>query len=702
MKSICLMLLALVAATFSYAQCTHVRGVIRDAETKEVLPGATVYLSSNSVNGTTSNALGEFEIQATVGDELTIKFIGYETQNISIDNSCQVLVVLAPNTTNLEEMTIKAERLAAEEFSVKKIRKLDIYTNPSAKADPLLAVNSLPSATTLDESANISLRGSSPAETGIFLNNVPISDAVRYAQLNGIGTFSIFNTSLISQVQVYPGNPPLEFGNTTSGLISLSTDEVIPDKTSHSVSVSLANIGFYTQRKLSGSSSLSAFSNIQPSAGIKWVNPVSLERLKRFNTVDLGLHYLHRLGEQTIAKVFVYGNAESFRYETHQPTYVGTFHQKKLRTFTIVNLRHRLKHGELSFNQGFNISHADFQLSTIDIRLKLNDLFSSISYQHFPKNGEVKTGLSYDYKASDFSGVLPEYYYALGEEFPTTSVHFTPSVALPEAFVYGKYFLHPQWIIGAGLRKNIAFDSQPDFLSSQINLNYKPSSYWSILLSAGRYNKIQLSQDEYAESLHFQTDQYSLDISHTTPASENSLSFFYKEGKQGELASNIKGIEVFSRYRILHNVKVQLSFTSLDAQEIVQQKAHSSRYDIHYFFRGSVEYKFLTTWTIAAIFLKRQGSFYLPVVNAVYQIPLGAYEPFYGAQDRLPDYNQLDISISKLLLVGKESSAVLFAGLGNVPNFKNVREYTYNYDYTQATEELFSLRTLYFGAVVNF
>jgi len=44
---------------------------------------------------------------------------------------------------------------------------VEIYLNPSSKADPLLAVNSLPSATTLDESANISFRGRSPAETGI-------------------------------------------------------------------------------------------------------------------------------------------------------------------------------------------------------------------------------------------------------------------------------------------------------------------------------------------------------------------------------------------------------------------------------------------------------------------------------------------------------------------------------------------------------
>ena len=702
MKACWMALLLLGIATFTYGQCTRVRGVILDAETKEVLPRATLYLTTNISQGTTTNDKGEFEMSAIIGDQLTVTFIGYETQKITVDSSCYVLLELSPAATNLNEMTIQSERLTAEEFSIKKIRKLDIYTNPSAKADPLLAVNSLPSATTLDESANISLRGSSPAETGIFLNNVPISDAVRYAQLNGIGTFSIFNTALISQVQVYPGNPPLEYGNTTSGLISLSTDEVIPEKTTHTVSVTLASVGFYTQRKLTRKSSLTAFSNVQPSAGIKWVNPIALERLKRFNTIDLGLHYVHALSDRTLAKVFVYGNTESYQYETRQPTFTGSFNQKKLRTFTILNIRHRLNNGEFSFNQGFNISDATFQLSTIDTRLQLKDLFSSFSYQHFLKNAEIKTGLSYDYKAATFKGVVPEYYFALGEQFPTTTLHASPSINTPEIFVYGKYYLHPRWIVGGGLRKNIVLDSQPDFLSSQVNLNYTPASHWSILFSVGRYNKILIPQDEYSASMHSESDQYSLDISHTTATAENSVSFFYKEGKRGELNTRIKGLEVYSRYRILPNVRVQISLTSLDARETIEQKVYSSRYDIHYFLRGSIEYKFLTTWTLSGILQKRQGSFYLPVVGTTYYPTLNAYEPTYGDQSRLPDYNQLDISVSKLLLVGRESSAVLFAGVGNVPNFKNVREYAYNYDYSQATEELFSLRTLYFGAVINF
>ncbi|MBL7849396.1 MAG: hypothetical protein JNN04_00745, partial [Cyclobacteriaceae bacterium] len=61
----------------------------------------------------------------------------------------------------------------------------------------------------------------------------------------------------------------------------------------------------------------------------------------------------------------------------------------------------------------------------------------------------------------------------------------------------------------------------------------------------------------------------------------------------------------------------------------------------------------------------------------------------------------LDLSVSKIFPVG-ESSAIGFLSLSNVFDFRNVRGYSYNFDYTQAADELFSLRTLYLGFIYNF
>lgn len=703
MKILFLFLITLLGSQIVSAQCSIVKGRVVEAEMETPLPGATVYHVSDSQKGTTTNEEGEFTLGATINQQIKVSFIGYQSQVMAVDSSCQLLVKLAPLATNLTEMTIRAERLVAEGFTISKLSKLNIYTNPGAKADPLLAVNTLPAATTLDESANISLRGADPAETGIFLNNVPINDAVRYAQLNGIGTFSIFNTAIINQMLVYPGNPPLEYGNTSSGLIALSTDEQVPDQNTNSLTLSLANIGFLSSRKLNEKSSLTAFTNIQPSAGIKFLNPASLERLKRFNTVDLGLHYLNRLSDRTLMKVFSYSNAESFSYETRQATYTGNFDQEKWRTLLIFNLRHRLKHGELSFNNGINASSSRFQLSIIDTQLQLQDYYTSLTYQYAWKLLEVKTGITYDYRSTDFSGELPLYGFAIGEEHPTFDLTSSKELRTPEAFVYSTYHLSPKWQVGTGFRKNILPNNQIDYLSSQVNLSYQPAAYWKVILSAGNYNKVSISQDDYSQFLHYNSKQYALDISHKRTKLENSLSVYYKEGSRNELHTAVKGIEFYSRYQLPQKIRIELALTSLDAsQQSVQTERQASRYDINYIIRNTIEYKFLSTWTIATIFMRRQGSMFDPVLQATYRPDLNAYEPAYGNPQRLPDYYQFDVSLTKLFLLGKNGTGVLFINTGNVPNFTNVRSYTYNFDYSEKNKELFSLRTFYIGVMLNF
>lgn len=684
------------------AQCVSVSGFVKDAVSGEALPGATVRTMKNATIGLTTDGNGKFLWTANQSDSLRVSFVGYEDAVVVIGLACEIEVKLTPSFTGLDEIIISSERLIAEEFTMSKIKKLEIYTNPSAKADPLLAVNALPSATTTDESANISLRGGSPNETGIFLNNVPINDAVRYGQLNGIGTFSIFNTALISQVQVYPGNPPLEFGNTASGLIALTTDEMIPTKAIHTVSASLASVGYYTSRKVGKGAALTGFTNFQPSGLLRWFNPVALERIKRFNTVDLGVHFFSRLSERTALKIFTYANRESFLFDSRTPTFRGNVNQEKARSYTVTNIRHRFRNSELSFNHGLSFSRARFSQSTLDAQLDLTDFYTSLNYQYFGTKLEIKTGLSYDYRGSNFEGKFPRYRYALGEQFPVDSTASRQAIRLPELYLYGKIHLTPKWIAGGGVRKGISTNEQSGFLSSQLNINFRPTKPWNFILSMGRYNKMVIPQGISAESTQIQTDQYSLDVSHTKQHLESALSLFVKDGQQGDQQTHLRGIELYGRYRIHRNLRTQLSLTSLRARQTLKGETISSPFDIRYFIRGNAEYKFGDTWTATFVFLFREGSFYLPVVGAHFNSSVGAYEPIYDRQARLPNYSLIDFSFSNLFAVGKNASAVAFCGLSNVPNFKNVRDYTYNFDYTLKTAEYYALRTIYFGVVVSF
>ena len=283
-----------------------------------------------------------------------------------------VKIKLKAAATTISTVTVSAKKLVSREFAVESINKLDIYLNPSAKADALLAVQSLPSVTNSDEAANISLRGSPPSETGIFLNNVPLNDVVRFDQANGIGQFSIFNTNLIETVNVFPSNPPLEFGHATSGVVALYTDDELPERLT-GVSLNLVGLGVYRSQQLGKQTAMVAYGNLNTHHGLVGLNRSSLENLNSLQTIDGGIYAIHRFGPSTVLKVFNFSLFEKYQYKSRFPGYSGLYRQKKDRNLSIVNFSHRYKKFQWQVNQGFNFSQASYSIGVLDVSSKTAD-----------------------------------------------------------------------------------------------------------------------------------------------------------------------------------------------------------------------------------------------------------------------------------------------------------------------------------------
>ncbi|MEM6844819.1 MAG: carboxypeptidase-like regulatory domain-containing protein [Bacteroidota bacterium] len=703
MKSYFLPLVFFFSSTFSFAQnLVTVQGQVVDATTQELLVGTNVYPLSNWQQGTSTDDEGLFSLEATEGDTLMVTFIGYKPQLVPVTKK-DLLVELKSNIQNMEEVTVEASSLVAEEFSIKKIEQLEIYTNPNAKADPLLAVNSLPAATTLDESASISLRGSSPAQTGIFLNDVPIYDAVRFAQLNGIGTFSIFNTALIKQLQVFPSNPPLEFGNTSAGLISLQTVEQIPERASVSATISPASVGVYTNLPTGSASAVSLFSNYQPSGILQAMNSRALQDLKYFHTLDFGAHYFHQLSEKTNLKVFNYAVSEGYRFASRHPSGDDTFRMQKWRNFTVANLRTQYEHSLLTFNSGFSVSDMGLAVGNLDIDMQNQDLYFSANYTHFWDNWTLKTGFTYDDRQAHVSGRSPVFNYARTPHHPVDSFDSQVQVRVPEGYVYGKYQPRQRWTFGIGLRKNVPINDQPDYLSYQFNTHYQLAKHQTLTFSAGRYHQQVIPQEESAPSF-YRSDQLSMDYQYQRKGKILSLAVFYKDSRADEVQQETYGAEAAADIRWSPKLRTQISYTYLNATVKEGETTVSSPYDLNYFVRGSFTYQLSAQWSLSSIFIHRQGTFYQPVIDRSWNDNLEVYVPTYASASqalRLPDYNVVDLSISRVWPLSEKLSAIAFGNINNVLNHRNVRTINYNQDYSQSFNELFAQRTFYAGVVLR-
>jgi len=679
-------------------------GKVVDKLTNEPLPGANIFVQSDWSIGVTSDSNGDFYLKTDnnkVIDTLIISYVGYKEYLLTVNRKDKktYLVKLEINSHQIGETVVTARRIIAEEFTVKQMKQMDIYLNPAAKADPLLAINAMPASTTTDESASISLRGSRPDETGIFLNDVPVYDAIRFSQLNGIGTFSIFNTDIIERMHVFAGNPPLEFGNSASGLVSLQTKNNIPEGNQYTVSLSLANIGALTSQRLNDKTALVAFGNYQPSQVFTGLNQDAMKDLKDFQSYDLGFHIIHNVNPELRFKLFNYSNMEGYEFNSVIPSYSGIFDMNKKRNYTIANFISQYNNSEFTMNAGFNISQEKYQYSITDIAVDKQDVYFSSAYQHFYKKWSVKAGASFDYRKNDSNGSKPMYFYAQNTNHPTISFASNKEYMIPEGFLYVKLNLTDNLILGTGLRKNVVINHIPNYWSYQVNLNYKINQKHNFNLAAGHYNRMSMPNAEQYEITHFSSNQYTLDYTYTSDKVELQASVFKKKVWHSIFTDDIYGAELYYKFH-LNPVEFQFSITSLDAQVENGVINYPSAYDLDYFIRTVLKYNLEKVFEISAIYIFRQGSYYLPVSGSIYDDFTQTYNPQYADWDnaeRFPDYHKIDLSVSKYWVVNSKLAMVLYANVSNLLNTKNVMDKNYNYNYTESFNELYSQRTYYFG-----
>ena len=131
--------------TYKQAQNT-ITGKVFDKETKEALPGVPVYIPGTTI-GTTTSANGEFTLTSEQSfDSIEVKFVGYQTQKIKVEQGKNINVELASSTTSMQEVVITASRDAQVRADVPMaINKLSAVTINDAKPTLLVElINKVP------------------------------------------------------------------------------------------------------------------------------------------------------------------------------------------------------------------------------------------------------------------------------------------------------------------------------------------------------------------------------------------------------------------------------------------------------------------------------------------------------------------------------------------------------------------------------
>lgn len=667
------------------------------------LVGAYVYPQTSPGLVETTDADGNFRLTLPAPDTLIVSYLGYQELRQPVTEGGELILLLkATESASIDALTVRARRIPNGELASERISQMDIYLNPAAKADPLLAVNSLPAATNPDETANVSFRGSPSAATGVYLNDVPIRSAVRLDQSNGVGQFSIFGRIPLRDVQVYPGHPPVNFSQTSAGAVGLYTSTELPATKEHGLSVSMAGLGLAHSRPLGEKSGVRAFVNYGNLAAFRFANQQGLPELKRSRSLDAAVQFVHRFTPKSNFQLFYLGFQESFRFETTGPYYVGDFRQEKPRHLAVLNWRFERERWTWTLNQSADWEHADFRFGNIHTSPRRLTAHVAAHGRYQSPGFSLLTGTTLNAYDDRTTGSFPLANYAIRPEDPSQTYVAEAASQLLEAYAYGQARLGDQWLLGAGLKPIARLDVNEVFYTAQASLRFRPDEHHRFNLGGGHFSQYLAPGPEFREWQWLELDQLALEYKFETGDWTVEAAVYTKRENYAQTPDlRVKGAELMLGFEgdgWLARVSGAVARSRTAAGNIPTER------DLPFLARTQVQRQFDGQWTVGLAATWRRGRYFQPVIG---REPIPGREewftPVFAQPDaglRYPNFQRVDISVSKVLPVGN-IQLVLFVNVNNALNAENVRGYTYDAAYLTRGVEVYSRRLVFLGGVLR-
>ena len=214
---------------FSIGQSAIVKGFVYEKETGNPIIFTNVYLENTSYGGVT-DVNGYFAINRIPAGtyNLMVTFLGYDTlrETITLKNGEMMTkqLYLQKSSIELDEFEVSSEKQEAQtevKMSVVKITPKELKQLPSVGGEADLAqyLQVLPGVIfTGDQGGQLYIRGGSPIQNKVLLDGMII-----YNPFHSIGLFSVFETDIIRNADIYTGGFNAEYGGRISSIMDITT-----------------------------------------------------------------------------------------------------------------------------------------------------------------------------------------------------------------------------------------------------------------------------------------------------------------------------------------------------------------------------------------------------------------------------------------------------------------------------------------------
>lgn len=209
-------------------QVSHsIDGFIYDEETNKPLPEASIFIQGIS-RGMVADENGYFKMEVPAGT-YTVSFssVGYENKNVELiaDRPQTLRIYLKTLIAEIEEVVITDkkpdQKLSETETGLISISKKELETLPylMGEIDPLRAIQLMPGVHTAGEgNTGFYVRGGAVDQNLMLLDN-----AIVYNPSHLFGFFSVFNGSVINNMDLYKGGIPAYYGGRLSSITKVDT-----------------------------------------------------------------------------------------------------------------------------------------------------------------------------------------------------------------------------------------------------------------------------------------------------------------------------------------------------------------------------------------------------------------------------------------------------------------------------------------------
>jgi hypothetical protein len=470
-----------------FAQKGTVKGFVYDKANGEPVAYAIVKVDSTDYGATTDDQ-GFFNIpNLAVGNyKLTIAYIGYENQTIAVEikknQTSNIKVFLVTKSVELKDVEINAEKqqkLTESRVSVTSVTPMEIKRLPSVggEADIAQYLQVLPGVvSTGDQGGQVVIRGGTPIQTKFLIDGITV-----YNPFHSIGLFSVYETDIIKNVDVYTGGFPSQYGGRISAVVDVTTRDGNKKKFSGKVSASpfMAHALFEIPIiKLKENSNTSA--SLILNTKVSYLDQTSKAIYSYVDKNGLPYSFQDVYGKFTVNA----GQGNKFTLSgfnfRDQANYTAV--KYGWNTFGIgANFLAVPKNSNLYFNTHVSYSQYEIKLKEadgLDRRSLIGGFDIGMDFSYYLKNGELKYGLDVEGNRTEFN-FINQYQQKVEQNQNTTD--------LSVYFMFHKYI--KKFVVEAGGRFQYYGKIGGISPEPRLSMKYNVNDYIRFKFATGLYSQ---------------------------------------------------------------------------------------------------------------------------------------------------------------------------------------------------------------------